>query len=282
MSRKFQEEKAEAGLHGTGVRTRAKKKLGQNFLIDPNVARKIVERLDLQPADKVLEIGPGQGALSQFLLQCGAQVAGVEKDLALARQLKEKWPDIDVIAADALDIQWDRLYRAGFCKVIGNLPYNIASPLIWDIVSGFSEARGMVFTIQKEVGLRLTARPGRKEYGALSVWVQNFAQPRLEFILGPLVFRPRPKVDSAVVSLCPQAFCPDQDQRKALASLLRVCFQQRRKQLKTSLRSLWSESVQAWFAEHGVRPQARAEDLTPQEFFSLSQRVFPLQPQGDK
>ncbi|MFO7875255.1 MAG: 16S rRNA (adenine(1518)-N(6)/adenine(1519)-N(6))-dimethyltransferase RsmA [Desulfovermiculus sp.] len=282
MSSKFQVEEKERGLPGTDMRTRAKKKLGQNFLVDPNVARKIVGRLNLQPADKVLEIGPGQGALSQFLLQSGAQVAGVEKDLALARELKEKWPDIDVIAADASGIQWDQLHRAGFGKVIGNLPYNIASPLIWDIVSSFSEASGMVFTIQKEVGLRLTARPGRKEYGALSVWVQNFAQPRLEFVLGPLVFRPRPKVDSAVVSLYPKAVHPNQDQRRALAALLRVCFQQRRKQLKTSLRSLWSESVQAWFAEHGVRPQARPEDMTPREFLSLSQRVFPSQSKRDK
>lgn len=271
----------EDGLHSAYGRTRAKKSLGQIFLIDPNVARKIVGRLDLQPADKVLEIGPGQGALSRFLFQSGAHVAAVEKDLALARELKERWPDVDVIAVDALDMQWDRLYLAGFGKVIGNLPYNIASRLIWDIVSRFPEATGMVFTIQKEVGLRLTARPGRKEYGALSVWVQNFAEPRLEFILGPLVFRPRPKVDSAVVFLYPLTCYPNQDQKKALAALVRVCFQQRRKQLKTSLRSLWSESVQAWFAEHGVRPQARAEDLTPQEFFSLSQRVYPPHPQRD-
>ncbi|MFP4427814.1 MAG: 16S rRNA (adenine(1518)-N(6)/adenine(1519)-N(6))-dimethyltransferase RsmA [Desulfovermiculus sp.] len=282
MSSKLKGEEKERGLHGTDERTRAKKSLGQNFLIDPNVARKIVGRLDLQPADKVLEIGPGKGALSKFLLQSGAQVAGVEKDLALARELKKKWPDMDIIAADASGIQWDRLHRAGFGKIIGNLPYNIASPLIWDIVTRFSRARGMVFTIQKEVGVRLTARPGRKEYGALTVWVQSFAQPRLEFILGPHVFRPRPKVDSAVVSLYPKAFVPNHEQRSALAALLRVCFQQRRKQLKTSLRSLWSESVQDWFTEHGVRPQARPEDITPGEFLSLSQKVFPLQSQRDE
>lgn len=274
MSSKLKGEEKGRGLHGTAEKTRAKKSLGQNFLIDLNVARKIVGRLDLQTADKVLEIGPGQGALSQFLLQNGAQVAGVEKDLALARELKKKWPDMDVIAADASGIQWDRLHRAGFGKIIGNLPYNIASPLIWDIVSQLAHAKRMIFTIQKEVGLRLTARPGTKEYGALSVWVQSFAHPRLEFTLGPRVFRPCPKVDSAVVSLHPHAFHPSQDQRRALAALLRVCFQQRRKQLKTSLRHLWSESVQDWFAEHGVRPQARPEDMTPGEFLSLSQRVF--------
>lgn len=241
------------------------------------MARKIVGRLHLYPADRVLEIGPGRGALSRFLLQSGAQVAGVEKDLDLARELKLRWPDIDVIAADATSIQWDRLQLAGFSKVIGNLPYNIASPLIWDIVTRFSEATGMVFTVQKEVGLRLTAGPGTKAYGALSVWVQNFVRPRLEFFIGPFVFRPQPKVDSAVVSLHPLAFPPTPEQSGALAALLRVCFQQRRKQLKTSLRRLWSKSVQAWFVEYGVRPQARAEELTPQEFLSLSQKVFPPQ-----
>ncbi|MDZ7759697.1 MAG: 16S rRNA (adenine(1518)-N(6)/adenine(1519)-N(6))-dimethyltransferase RsmA [Desulfovermiculus sp.] len=252
---------------------RAKRSLGQNFLVDPNLARKIVDCLLIRPGDRVLEIGPGRGALTGLLLDRGAQVVGVEKDDHLARELKKRWPDMQVVAVDALDISWDRLSKAGIHKVIGNLPYNVASPLIWDIVACFPEAVSMVFTVQKEVGLRLTASPGAKAYGALSVWVQNFVQPRLEFIIGPQVFRPRPRVDSAVISLLPLRQRPGPKERAALSGLLRVCFQQRRKQLKTSLRSVWSDHVQSWFLEHNVRPQARAEEMTPKQFLSLAQVI---------
>lgn len=252
---------------------RAKRKLGQNFLIDPNVARKIVGLLHVQPGDQVLEIGPGRGALSSVLLQSGAQVVGVEKDLHLAGELKKLWPGMHVVAADALDISWSGLPEAGIHKIIGNLPYNVASPLIWDIVALCPEAESMVFTIQKEVGLRLTASPGTKAYGALSVWVQSFAHPRLEFVVGPHVFRPRPQVDSAVVSLVPLSQGPGPQERAALIALLRVCFQQRRKQLKTSLRDMWSDGVQSWFAAHNMSPKARAEELTPKQFLSLAQVI---------
>ncbi|MBS3780903.1 MAG: ribosomal RNA small subunit methyltransferase A [Desulfovermiculus sp.] len=250
---------------------RAKRKLGQNFLIDPNVARKIVGLLHVQSGDRVLEIGPGRGALTEVLLQRKARVIGVEKDPYLAWELKKRWPGMDVLAADILDISWSGLFGAGIHKIIGNLPYNVASPLIWDIVVFFPQAGTMVITIQKEVGLRLTASPGSKAYGALSVWVQSLACPRFEFVIGPQVFRPRPKVDSAVVSLVPLSQRPGPQELAALNALLRVCFQQRRKQLKTSLRTMWSDAVRSWFVEHDVSPKARAEELTPVQFLSLAQ-----------
>lgn len=253
---------------------RAKKSLGQNFLVDSNVARKIVRCLQIETGELVLEIGPGPGALSDALLQSGARVVGVEKDLSLARDLKLRRPDMDLIAVDARNMAWDRLSRSGIGKVIGNLPYNVASPLIWEVVSLFVQATKMVFTVQKEVGQRLAANPGTKEYGGLSVWVQNFVRPQVECILGPTVFRPRPRVESAVVSLVPLAQCPNPEQYAALAALVRTCFQKRRKQLKTTLRPMWSDALQNWFDEHGIQPQARAEELTPRDFLSLSQRVY--------
>jgi 16S rRNA (adenine1518-N6/adenine1519-N6)-dimethyltransferase len=204
----------------------------------------------------------------------------VEKDLRLAGELKKHWPGMQMVAADALDISWSGLSEAGIHKVIGNLPYNVASPLIWDIVALCPDAEFMVFTIQKEVGLRLTASPGTKAYGALSVWVQSFAHPRLEFVVGPQVFRPRPQVDSAVVSLHPLSQRPGPQERVALAALLRVCFQQRRKQLKTSLRDVWTDEVRSWFAAHNTSPRARAEELTPEQFLSLAQVNAAVDRQG--
>ncbi len=253
----------------------AKKSLGQNFLIDPNVARKIVGCLHLQPTDRVLEIGPGRGALSEVLLGTGAQVLGVEKDFDLILELKKKYPALDLMATDAMGLAWEGLSRAGIHKVVGNLPYNVASPLVWDIVSCCPQVIRVVFTVQKEVGYRLIASPGSKEYGALSVWVQNFAHPRLEFVLAPTVFRPRPRVDSAVISFSPQIARPSPLEAQVLSGLLRICFQQRRKQLKTSLRRLWSEQVQAWFLEQNLSPTARAEELTPLNFLSLARILQP-------
>jgi 16S rRNA (adenine1518-N6/adenine1519-N6)-dimethyltransferase len=249
---------------------RAKKGLGQNFLTDPNVARKIVACLHLQSTDRVLEIGPGRGALSSVLLGTGAQVLGIEKDFALVLELKKKYPTLDLIAADAVGLAWEGLNRVGIHKIVGNLPYNVASPLIWDIVSSCPQVMRIVFTVQKEVGYRLIASPGSKEYGAFSVWVQNFAHPRLEFALPPAVFRPRPRVDSAVISFSPQIARPSPQEAQALSGLLRICFQQRRKQLKTSLRRLWSKKVQTWFEEQNVSPAARAEELTALNFLSLA------------
>jgi 16S rRNA (adenine1518-N6/adenine1519-N6)-dimethyltransferase len=187
--------------------------------------------------------------------------------------LKKKYPAMDLIVADALRLAWGGLAQTKIHKVIGNLPYNIASPLIWDMVSACDQVTRIVFTVQKEVGLRLIASPGCKEYGALSVWVQNFVYPGLEFVLAPAVFRPRPRVDSAVISFSPHGFRPSPGEAGALAGLLRICFQQRRKQLKTSLRRLWSGKVQAWFEEQGVSPAARAEELTPGNFLSLARIV---------
>ena len=255
-----------------GPRRQAKKSLGQNFLIDPNVVRKIVGCLDVQPLEAIVEIGPGRGALTKVLLEQGARVIALEKDSGLAVELKTRHPDVQLAVADALKCAWIRLPQAGIGKVIGNLPYNIASPLIWDLTAQFQAVPGrIVVMLQKEVARRLTASPGSRVYGALSVWVQTFVQPRLEFILSPEVFRPRPRVDSAVVSMSCRSERPTADEGAALAGLLRVCFQKRRKQLKTSLRGVWSGPVQEWFAAHGVDPRTRAEALTPGEFLSLAQ-----------
>ena len=250
---------------------RAKKSLGQNFLQDANIARKIVAALQAGPGDRVVEIGPGPGALTRIILERPpASLLLVEKDRHYAGARMADG-GAQVLLADALDIAWERF--PGPWKCIGNLPYNVASPLMWDL---FSQSRGLVravFMIQKEVGLRITARPGTSAYGALSVWIQSFMVPRLEFIVPPHVFKPRPKVDSAVLSFVPlpeeatRTFEPQQ-----LAATLKACFQQRRKQLGGIARSQGNTAT--LLEDLGIAPTLRPENLEPEDFHRLSRAGF--------
>lgn len=247
---------------------RPKRHLGQNFLIDPNVARKIVACLDPQPGDRVLEIGPGRGALSGILHRSGASVFAVERDPDLAMALARDHPELTVAVADGLQLDWDRVNRR-MDMIIGNLPYNIASPLLWMMVPCLYRVRRMVFTVQKEVAWRMVSAPGSKVYGGLSVWLQSFAWVRHEFDIGPNVFRPRPRVSSAVVSLRPCSTAWGELEPSLLAELIHRCFQQRRKQLKNILRSLWNERLERWLREQGLSPEVRPEQLTPEQFAGM-------------
>jgi len=262
----------------TAALPRAKKSLGQHFLHDSGICRRIVAALDLGPGDRVLEIGPGPGALSRWIAEARpAAYAAVEKDTALARDFGRAYPGAAVAAADALDCRWERLAPEGEWKLAGNLPYNVASPLIWEMVSRCRGMERLVCMVQKEVGRRLAAAPGSGEYGALSVWVQSFVAVRRLFDVGPGAFVPRPRVDSAVLALRP---LPDGPLRRpagqagfrpaALSGLLRQCFQQRRKQLGGILRSRWSSRVEEWLGARGLAPSVRPEELSPSDFQMLS------------
>ncbi|MEW5772088.1 MAG: 16S rRNA (adenine(1518)-N(6)/adenine(1519)-N(6))-dimethyltransferase RsmA [Thermodesulfobacteriota bacterium] len=257
---------------------RAKKSLGQHFLHDAGVCRRIVAALDIGAQDRVLEIGPGPGALSRWIAEAApAAYAVVEKDTALAREFGRIYPRAAAAAADALDCRWERLVPEGGWKLAGNLPYNVASPLIWEIVSRCRGLERLVCMVQKEVGRRLAAAPGSGEYGALSVWVQSFVAVRRLFDVGPGAFVPRPKVDSAVLVLTPRSAGPlrlpaggASFRPAALSGLLRMCFQQRRKQLGTILKGRWGTEVEAWFAARGLAVSARPEELSPLDFQELS------------
>ncbi|MUM78211.1 ribosomal RNA small subunit methyltransferase A [Pseudodesulfovibrio sp. F-1] len=252
-------------------RHRAKKSLGQNFLMDGNVCRRIVEAIAPGPGDTIIEIGPGQGALTGLLADSGAaRLMTIELDNALADRLAALHPRIEMIRADALDFPWESLDAGGPCKIVGNLPYNVASKLIWDIVSRTRTMQRGVFMVQHEVALRLTAEPGGKAYGGLTAWVRNFADTRYLFKVPPTVFRPRPKVDSAVVSFTPMPTESRPADPEALARLIKMLFQMRRKQLSTILKPLWNQEIDAWFKERTLSPAARPETLTPGQFRELS------------
>lgn len=254
----------------TDARIPAKKSLGQNFLVDANIARKIVGLLDVAPGDRILEIGPGQGALTRWLTESpAAVVCALEKDRHWAREMRRSFPAVGVALMDATRFSWDRLGHGGGWKVVGNLPYNVASPLLWDLAAAGGYLRG-VFMVQKEVAGRLAAAPGGKDYGALSVWVQSFARIRTAFGVGPQVFRPRPKVDSAVTVFLPLDNPLEAERRAMLARVLKLCFQQRRKQLRTILRANYSSNA-SWMLERlGLSGSERPETLPVKIFHALA------------
>jgi 16S rRNA (adenine1518-N6/adenine1519-N6)-dimethyltransferase len=248
---------------------RSKRSLGQNFLVDQNVAVKIVASLQTEPGEIVLEIGPGNGALTGLLAQRARRVLALEKDLSLARRIKGCWPEIGVIGGDALRFDWRRL-EGRVDRVVGNLPYNVASPIMWELARSGRGLRRLVFTVQKEVAQRVASPPGSREYGGLSVWMQSFVRVRHGFEVSRNVFQPRPGVTSAVLILEPRPVSERPADPDSLSRLIHLCFQKRRKQLARILRERWNESLEDWLRREGLDRRHRPEDLSPAQFESLS------------
>ncbi len=255
---------------GAGA-VRAKRSLGQNFLVDKNVARKIVAALKAAPGDLVLEIGPGRGALTHVLADLpGVRLAALEKDAALAAALKAELPGAGVVVADALGFAWESLASAGPLRIIGNLPYNVASPIIWELVARCPYFARAVFMIQREVAERLCAMPGSGAYGGLTAWVRSFVAPELLFRVGPEVFRPRPKVESAVVAFTPLPAAERAADPQNLAAVIKQCFTWRRKQLQNILKAFPAGVAERFFAAEQIKPTARPEELSPRKFQALA------------
>ncbi len=178
----------------------AKRSLGQNFLVDENISRKIVSALQVVPGDHVIEIGPGKGALTRLLAKSGARVTAVEKDSRLAADLRQSlagYSNLEVLEGDFLEFSFPS--SPARCKVIGNIPYNLTSRIVSRLVDERQRIESAVLMIQDEVARRLAASPGTKEYGAISIRLQIVSDVEKLFIVTPQCFRPRPKVDSRVV-----------------------------------------------------------------------------------
>ena len=253
---------------------RAKKSLGQHFLRDERVVQRIVELLRPEEGDRIMEIGPGPGALTALLRPLPWQkLLLLEKDDHYAAEHAARpLPGLEVVAGDALAYPWEQL--EGAWKIAGNLPYNVASPLMWDIVWRTPNLARAVFMVQKEVGDRLTARPGTKEYGALSVWIQSFVRTRKGFVIGPAAFSPPPKVDSAVVVFEPLPEERRPEHPEKLSRLVKLCFQQRRKQLQGILRHALPNFDAATLTSLGIAPEQRPETLTVEQFGKLAETLF--------
>ncbi len=261
---------------------RAKRSLGQNFLVDPNLQRKIAEAVGAGPDDEVVEVGPGRGALTRHLVGRVGRLVLVELDDALASELERTLGgrgDVEVVRGDVLRVPLHELVRdPSRLRVVGNIPYNITTPILFRLLER-PRPREIVLMVQEEVADRIVAAPGTKAYGSLAVGVQCVATAERLFRVGRSAFRPVPGVDSAVVRIRPLRPEPLLDAEEArLRTLVRACFQWRRKQLGKILRDHPDLLVPAAAAEAladavGVGLQERPERLAPDAFIRLSARL---------
>ncbi len=240
---------------------RARKRFGQNFLHDAGVIHRILRAIYARPAERLLEIGPGQGALTEGLLASGAHLDVVELDLDLIPLLKHKFdanPNFTLHQGDALKFDFASLNPAPHSlRVVGNLPYNISTPLIFHLLEHASLIRDMHFMLQKEVVERLAATPGGGDWGRLSIMVQYHCQVEHLFNVGSGAFKPAPKVDSAIVRLVPHETLPHpaKDHRQ-LEHVVREAFNQRRKTLRNTLKALLSsDEIAAANVDGSLRPE---------------------------
>ncbi|MBK8006318.1 MAG: ribosomal RNA small subunit methyltransferase A [Gemmatimonadetes bacterium] len=255
-----------------------KKALGQHFLFDPGILSRIAELAEIAPGETVLEIGPGPGGLTRELLARSDRVIAIEKDRDLLPDLRERFPTLLLAAGDALELDWHQLTGPGPVRIVGNIPYNITSPLLEKALTP-PRPKSVVFLVQKEVAERVAAPPGGADYGALSVGVQAVAAVERKFTVPAGAFRPPPKVDSAVLRLRPLAepLLPD----SAVADFRRFTvglFGFRRKQLLRGLRELTTappEQAGAWIAAAGLEETQRPQELAPRDFVRLFRTVYP-------
>ncbi len=265
-----------------GERRPAKRSLSQNFLVDPNLQKKIIRELEADSGDAVLEIGPGHGELSVLLADQVAELVLVEKDDDLVEDLRQRFAEsgtVVVVHGDALRLDLSVLLAPERPhRVLSNLPYSITTPLLFRILEIRPPPARVVVTVQLEVAERIVASPGKKAYGALSVGVQTRGSAHIAFRLGRRAFRPVPGVDSATLVIDPDPRPLPADEEVALRRLTRVAFRGRRKQLQKILRSapeygLSPEAMEELAAGLGFDPRARPEVLSPQDFVDLARAL---------
>jgi 16S rRNA (adenine1518-N6/adenine1519-N6)-dimethyltransferase len=250
--------------------------LGQNFVADPNTVRKIAALAEVGPGDCVVEIGAGLGSLTVALAETGAHVTAIEVDHGLVPVLREvvrELPNVRVVEADATAVEWDALL-AGHDRwtLVANLPYNIATPLVADLLDDVPAITSMLVMVQKEAAQRFAAGPGSKVYGAVSVKVAFWGTARIVGTVPASVFVPRPNVESALVRIerGPQPAGFTDADRARMFALVRTAFGQRRKMLRRSLAGIVTPEQ---FAAAQISPAARPEDLGLDAWVALTRSV---------
>lgn len=254
-----------------------KKSLGQNFLIDKNIQRKIIESCNFSYSDTVLEIGAGRGELTGQITSRINRLYSLEIDKFLYGELCKKfksYPNAKIINKDILKFDIEKYFKnlQGKIKVVGNIPYNISSPIIEHLVEARKKIKIIFLTVQKEFALRIQAVPGNKDYGSFSCFVQYYFDPKIIFIIKKASFYPSPKVDSAFINLTvrdePRVNVFDDEK---FFKIIRSSFGKRRKMLKNALAGIVSQdTLNHFFASFGINPKARAEELSLQDFANLA------------
>ncbi len=250
------------------------KRLGQNFLIDPNIVRKIVSLAALRPEETVLEIGPGRGALTEALCAAAGRVIAVELDPQLGPYLREQLghlANLDLRIGDAIEFPFETLPSGAV--VVANLPYYASTPILFALLDARARLGRLVLMLQTEVALRLAAKPGSKDYGILSVLTQDAAEVELAFRVSPNCFRPRPEVGSTVVRLNMKPRRRDRAAHdESFRRLVRAAFAHRRKMLLNSMRDegYSADRVARAIERAGLSLQTRAEELTVDDYHRLA------------
>jgi 16S rRNA (adenine1518-N6/adenine1519-N6)-dimethyltransferase len=266
--------RALAARHGVVPR----KSLGQNFLIEPALARRIVELADIGPGDRVLEIGAGLGSLTMALAASGARVVAVERDRRLLPALDEAvggCERVSVVSADAVRADWLALLEGEPWTVVANLPYNVAVPVVMRLLVEEPRVRRLVVMVQREVGERLAAAPGHQQFGAVSLRVAYHAEARVVRRVPASVFWPRPNVESVLVSLTRRDRPPVDVDPAALWWVVSAAFQQRRKTIRSALVRLGLDRGAATevLSACAIEPNRRPEELGLAEFACLAARA---------
>ncbi len=252
-----------------------KKHYGQHFLHERGVIERIVAAIAPRPGDRIVEIGPGEGALTLPLLRAAGRLTAIELDRELIEPLRARAAgvgELEVIRADVLDTDLTALAAGGSLRLAGNLPYYVSSPILFHCLAHAAVITDMHFMLQKEVVERMAAAPGGKVYGRLSVMLQLACRVEPLLRVAPGAFRPPPKVDSAVVRLVPLPATerPDPALANATATVVRAAFGKRRKTLANALRGLLdADAIRA----AGIDPAARAETVAPRAYVALAQKL---------
>ena len=263
----------------TIARIRPKQSLGQNFLIDDNIARNIVRDLQLHDDDIVLEIGPGQGALTRHLAERAGHLIAVELDQRVIEELQQQFTSekVTIVHGDFLQVDLCELH-AKFgqkLRVVGNVPYHLTSPIIFKVFEEHGHVRDLTIMVQKEVADRISASPSTKAYGILSVMSRFHGEPKQLFTVSPNCFYPKPKVTSSVIRMRLHESLPLSTDAALLSTVVRTTFGKRRKTLRNGLQYLpmEEEMIRKIVAECPYSLERRPEELTVDDFITLTHYI---------
>ena len=248
-----------------------RKTLGQNFLIDTNISRKITKLVQGQLADPIIEIGPGTGSLTNELLKDNYRIKAVEVDKQLSHLLRERFgdvPNIEIINEDAMSFDYSQL-TGPWWIMVGNLPYNIGTRLLIKLITEVPQIHRYVIMLQDEVAERIVAKPNTKHYGSISVLFSLFTDSKLQFNVSKNCFEPKPKILSTVLTIQRETLLDEEIRFKAF-EISKIAFQQKRKKIKTALRDfIDEEKAEKLLLDLNSRPQ----ELTPNDYLSIAESI---------
>ncbi len=258
---------------------KARKRFGQNFLHDNNVINKIIDSISPKTTDTVFEIGPGHGALTSLLANASEDLTVVEIDRDLAENIRRLYPQINLVVSDILKYDFDTWQPVQPARVVGNLPYNISTPLLFRLFTTLNKIKDMHFMLQLEVVNRLAAAPSSSDYGRLSIMSQYYCDIEKLFEVPPTAFVPAPKVTSAIVRLVPKQNPVRATDEKLFSEIVTAAFGQRRKTIRNSLKPFMdSEMLQ----EAGIDPGIRPEKVSLEQFVSVANLLSNLSDKPSK